>query len=102
MESATSFKAEVLSSTVVRTVVVRGGMSSRGFVGGVSGVEGVLMASEDEEDMIEREEGGSVWRGGRYWEGYGVRRGVLLLEFRVEVGRTRFARRKVKNAICMC
>jgi hypothetical protein len=98
MESATSFRAAILSSSLVRMVVARGGMSSSGFKGGVEGVEGVLTAEEEEEDMIEREEGGRVCRGGRYCEEYGVRRGVFALEFRVEVGRTRFARRKVKNA----
>ena len=43
-----------------------------------------------------REEGP---RGGRVWEEEGSRRGVDVVEFWVEGGRTRLARRKVKNAV---
>lgn len=81
--------------------MVRGGISSSGFGVGLDVVDGVSMG-EDEEDMMEREEGGSVWSGGRYCEEKGDRMGVFELELRVEAGRTRFARRKVKNAISMC
>jgi hypothetical protein len=59
MESATSFRAAVLSSSLVRMVVVSGGMESSGFEGGVEDVEGVL-TGEEEEDMIERDDGGRV------------------------------------------
>jgi hypothetical protein len=46
--------------------------------------------------MVAREEG---WRGSRVCEEDGSRRGVELVESAVEGGRTRFARRKVKNAV---
>jgi hypothetical protein len=38
-------------------------------------------------------------RGGRVWEEEASRRGVEEVEFRGVGGRTRFARRKVKNAV---
>jgi hypothetical protein len=45
--------------------------------------------------MVARLEGP---RGGRVCEEEGSRSGVDVVEFRVEEGRTRFARRKEKNA----
>lgn len=66
MESATSFRAAILSSSLVRIAVVRGGMSSSGFGGGgVSFVDGCDMLAVA---VIEREEGGRVYKGGRVWE----------------------------------
>jgi hypothetical protein len=47
------------------------------------------------EVMVAREEGPS---GGRVCDDEGSRRGVEVVEFSVEGGRTRFARRKEKNA----
>lgn len=73
----------------MRVVVVRGGTSARGSAGGAR--------SSAVEVMLARDEGGKM-RGGRVCEEDGSRRGVLRLELRVEVGRTRFARRKVKKA----
>jgi hypothetical protein len=87
MESATSFRAAILSSSEVREVVVRAGMSARGSEGrGISSPADVMVA---------REEG---WSGGRVPDEEGSRRGVEVLEFRVDGGRTRFARRKEKKA----
>jgi hypothetical protein len=71
-------------------MVVRGGMSARGVEGGGR--------SSEVEVMFAREEEGKARRGSVRGE-EGSRRGVEVLEFKVEVGRTRFARRKVKNAM---
>ena len=60
MESATSFRAAILSSSLVRIVVVRGGISSRGLVGGVSSSWEDVGVRASEEDMMEREDGGRV------------------------------------------
>lgn len=76
-----------MSDSAVKTVVVRGGMASRGLTGAASSELAIVIAA--------REEGAS---GGRYSEEDASRRGVDVLELRVEAGRTRFARRKVKNA----
>jgi hypothetical protein len=46
--------------------------------------------------MVARDDG---VRGGRVCEEEGSSRGVEVVEFKVEGGRTRFARRKVKNAV---
>lgn len=54
IESATSFRAAILSASVVRAVVARGGMSSRGLL------ERELSSSTDV--MVARDEG---WSGGR-------------------------------------
>lgn len=63
MLSATSFNAAILSSSEVRIWVVRGGMSSRGLAGTAGGEEvGVMRVA-----IVEREDGGRVWRGGRDW-----------------------------------
>ena len=67
-------------------------------------VEGRLLSVSSEESdeqesivvMVAREEGPN---GGRVWEEEGSRRGVDAIEFWFEEGRTRFARRKVKNAV---
>ena len=48
------------------------------------------------EVMVAREEGN---KGGRVCEEDGSRSGVEVVEFRADCGRTRFARRKVKNAV---
>jgi hypothetical protein len=45
--------------------------------------------------MVARDDG---VRGGKVCEEEGSSRGVEVVEFKVEGGRTRFARRKVKNA----
>lgn len=88
MESATSLSAAILSASVMSVVVVSGGISLRGSL------EMDLSSSTDV--MVAREDG---WSGGRVREDEGSRRGVEMFEFRVEGGRTRFARRKEKNAI---
>ena len=87
IESATSFRAAILSGSLVRTLVVRGGISSRGLLGAEVGSEMDV--------MVAREEGVS---GGRVWEDDGSRRGVEVFEFKVDGGSTRFARRKEKKA----
>jgi hypothetical protein len=46
--------------------------------------------------IVAREDGKS---GGRVCEDDGSRRGVEVFEFSVEDGKTRFARKKLKNAI---
>jgi hypothetical protein len=88
MESATSLRAAILSDSEVKVVVVRGGMSLRGL-------EMREVSSSVLEVMVASEEG---WSGGRVWEDDGSRRGVDVFEFKVDGGRTRFARRKEKNA----
>lgn len=88
IESATSFNAATLSSSAVKVVVTNVGTPSRGFGGGTgssSGLE-VMIASDDARS------------GGRVCEDDGERRGVEVFELSVEDGRTRFARRKEKNA----
>lgn len=72
MLSATNFRAAILSSGVVRVVVVRGGMPSSGleFWGG-GGEE------ESRDVIVAREEGRS---GGRVCEEDASRRGVLVVE----------------------
>ncbi len=67
---------------------MRGGMPSRGLVVGAT-------SSSALEVMVASEEGKS---GGRVCDEEGSRSGVEVFEFKVEEGRTRFARRKVKNA----
>lgn len=57
---------------------------------------GGRMISSSAEDMVARVEGPS---GGRVCEDEGSRRGVEVVEFKVEEGRTRFARRKEKKAM---
>jgi hypothetical protein len=84
-ESATSLRAAALSSSVVKTLVVRGGISSRGLGGSTTSFSAAEL-------MVARED---RVRGGRD----GSSRGVEVVEFKVEDGRTRFARRKVKNAV---
>jgi len=88
-ESAISFRAAILSDSLVKVVVVRGGMSARGSAGG---------GRSSAVDIVARLEVGKE-SGGRVCEDEASRRGVEEVEFRVEVGRTRFARRKVKNAV---
>lgn len=65
-------------------------MPSRGLGGGTT-------SSSAFEVIVAREDGSS---GGRVCEDEGSRRGVEVFEFSVEGGRTRFARRKEKNAVC--
>ena len=89
IESATSLRVATLSSSVVKTLVARGGISS-------SGLGGSTTSSSTAELMVAREDG---VRGGRVCEEEGSSRGVEEVEFKVEGGRTRFARRKVKNAV---
>jgi hypothetical protein len=57
---------------------------------------GSTTSSSTAELMVAREDG---VRGGRVCEEEGSSRGVEEVEFKVEGGRTRFARRKVKNAV---
>jgi hypothetical protein len=45
--------------------------------------------------MVASEEGS---KGGSVWEEEGSRRGVEVLEFKVDCGKTKFARRKEKKA----
>jgi len=66
--------------------VVRGGISSRGLLMEVSSSADVIVA---------REEGS---RGGSVWEEDASRIGVDVVEFSVDGGRTRFARKKEKKA----
>lgn len=87
MESATSLRAAILSSSEVRIVVVRGGTSARGSL--------LCVRSESAEVMVASEEG---CNGGRVPDEDGSRRGVEVVEFSVEGGRTRFARRNEKKA----
>ncbi len=60
-----------------------------------SGLVAEATSSSALEVMVAREEGES---GGRVWEEEGSRSGVEVFELKVE-GRTRFARRKEKNAV---
>lgn len=69
-------------------MVVSSGTPSRGL-------GGRRTSESSAEDMVARLEGPS---GGRVCEEKGSRSGVDMVEFRVEGGRTRFARRKKKNA----
>jgi len=90
-ESVINFRAARRSSAEVKIVVVRGGMSARG-----SG----LKESSEESGKLEFERGEGEG-GGRVPEEDGLRRGVEVLEDMAEEvggGRTRLARRKVKNA----
>lgn len=67
MLSAISFRAAILESEVVRRVVVRGGIPSRGLDVGEDGddvgCEGAGRSEESSEDMVASEE--VVRRGGR-------------------------------------
>lgn len=88
IESATNFRAATLSSSVVKVVVIRVGTPSRGFrdgTGSSSGLEGIVASEETRSS-------------GRVCDDDGWRRGVDVVELSVEDGRTRFARRKEKNA----
>lgn len=101
MLSATSFRAAILEGGSVRREVVRGGMLSRGLEGAVCWAAGCGWEVRGEEgvsieDIVAREE--VVRRGGRVWEDEASRRGVDVVELRVEGGRTRLLRRKVKKA----
>jgi hypothetical protein len=88
IESATSFRAAILSAAVVRTVVVRGGIPSRGL--GVKGMSSAL------DVMVASDEGN---KGGRVCDDEGSRSGVEVVEFSVDGGSTRLALRKEKKAI---
>jgi len=87
IESAISFNASILSSWLVKMAVVRGGISSRGLV--------MMEVSSSAEVIVAREEGS---RGGSVWEEEASRIGVDVVEFSVDGGRTRFARKKEKKA----
>lgn len=82
-------------------MVVREGISSDRRRCSRAKEGGRRLSSEEEEEqesivvIVASEEGPS---GGRVWEEEASRRGVDVVEFWVEDGRTRFARRKVKNA----
>jgi hypothetical protein len=82
-----SLRAAILSSSEGKVVVVRGGMSARGSL--------VWVRSESADVMVASEEGCS---GGSVPDDDGSRRGVEEVEFSVEGGRTRFARRNEKKA----
>lgn len=88
MESATSLSASSLDSLDVRTDVVRGGISLRGF-----DVRDRSVSSADV--MVARLYGR---RGGSDKEEEGWRCGVDQGELEFDSGRTRFSRRKEKNA----
>lgn len=88
IESATSFNAAILSSSVVKVVVLSSGTPSRGLGGGTT-------SSSALDVMVARLDARS---GRRVCGDDGSRRGVEVVEFRVEGGRTRFARRKEKKA----
>lgn len=85
IESATNLSAAILSSSVVKVVVMRGGIPSRGLGGGrlSSSAFEVMVASED------------ALSGGRLCDEEGWRRGVEVFELTM----TRFARRKEKKAL---
>lgn len=89
-----SFTAAIRSESSVRMLVVRSGTPSRGLLGAVSSAESLA------NEVLESGEGEG---GGRVAEEEGLSRGVLVLEdmalIEVGGGRTRFARRKVKNAV---
>lgn len=88
-----------MSASSFRRLVLRGGMPSRGLDGAEVGfgmVEGRSL-SLSREDMVASED--IVRRGGRVCEDEASRRGVDVVEFSVEGGRTRLLRRKVKNAV---
>ena len=56
-----------------------------------------MRSSSSARDVMSVSEGGNS--GGRICEGNGLRRGVEVVEFKLEGGRTRFARRNVKKAV---
>jgi hypothetical protein len=89
MESAISLRAATLSSSSVNCLVTRGGTPSSGFGAGTT-------SSSALDVIVAREDGKS---GGRLCEEEGCRSGVEIFEFSVEDGKTRFARRKLKNAV---
>jgi hypothetical protein len=87
-ESAMSFRAARRSIVLVSTYVVRGGTPARG-------------SESDVELRAWEVESGEGEGGGRFCEDAAPRTGVELLEDMAECvgGVTRFARRKVKNAV---
>ena len=89
IESATSLRAATLSSSVTKILVVSSGTPSRGFCGRAA-------TSSSIDVMFARKEGVS---GGNVCEEEGSRRGVEVVELSVDGGRTRFARKKEKNAV---
>jgi len=91
IESAMSFNAGTFSVSSVNTPVVRGGTESRGF--------GVIESSSSARDVISASEDGNS---GKVCEDNGSRSGVEVVEFRLEGGRTRFARRNIKKANNKC
>jgi len=82
-----SFNAETLSASSVNTPVAKGGIESRGL--------GIIESSSSERDVISASDEGNS---GSECEDNGWRSGVDVVEFKLEGGRTRFARRNVKKA----